>query len=589
MISIIVNSDKAEQLATQIINKGFDAVICRSPKDLKERFNIHEALIFIGSLGICVREIAPFLKNKKKDPAVINIDINGQYVQPVISGHIGGANKLANEVSALIGAIPVITTVSDTSSLWPLDLLPERYNWKMECTGSLTKIIAQFVNTKKTALLLETRDTGTLYLEASTPGHVEIFTESKKLIPENYELIIAVTPFIYDFGINTLYYRPKVLHLGLGCQKGLNFKPFEKQLDAFLISNRLSKLSIKTLATANLKKDEPAFIQLSSSFGIPLSSYSEDILSSYQVPNPSEKVKNVTGSYGVSEAAAMHSSGNQLIVEKTKLKAGNLFFTIAVAFDQNAERNGFVEFVGAGPGDPELVSVRGKKLLQTADYILYAGSLVPIELTEYAKPGCVIESSASMDLAAQLNSMKKYYDRGLFIVRLHTGDPCIYGAIQEQMAIMDKWGWKYNITPGISSFQAAAAALKSQFTIPEEVQTIILTRGEGRTPMPEKEQLHKLAQSQSTMCIYLSASIAAKVQKELLQHYPADTPVAICYKLTWKEEQIYRCILNELENTVKKYQLTMTTLIVVGKAIDNRQGISKLYDKNFGHAFRGAE
>ncbi|MBN2165199.1 MAG: precorrin-4 C(11)-methyltransferase [Marinilabiliaceae bacterium] len=589
MKSIIVHSDKAEKLANQIIKKGFIAEISRSPKDIKERFETNKALIFIGSLGICVREIAPLLNNKKQDPSVINIDANGQFVQAVVSGHIGRANELANELSLLIGATPVITTVSDTSGLWALDLLPEQFNWEIEYSGSPTTLIAQFVNGKKTALLLECRDKGTLHLETSKPEYVDIYYDNQTLNPNNYELIIAVSPFIYDFGINTIYYRPKVLHLGLGCQKGINFNSFEEQLNKFFINNRLSIKSLSALSTITLKKNEYAFLELSNSLNIPLNCYSDEILSAYKVPNPSEKVKTVSGSYGVAEAAAMHSSGNHLYIEKTKLKANNLFFTVAVAFDRYAIRTGFVEFVGAGPGDPELISVRGKKLLQTADYILYAGSLVPKELTYYAKPGCVVESSATMDLETQLNSMKAYYDRGLFIVRLHTGDPCIYGAIQEQMAIMDKWNWKYNITPGISSFQAAAAALKSQFTIPKEVQTIILTRGEGRTPMPEKEQLNKLAKSQSTMCIYLSASIAGNVQNELLKHYPPETPVAICYKLTWKDERIFRCTLETLENTVTANNLSMTTLIVVGKAIDNRQGISKLYDKGFGHAYRNTK
>ena len=155
-------------------------------------------------------------------------------------------------------------------------------------------------------------------------------------------------------------------------------------------------------------------------------------------------------------------------------------------------------------------------MLENADLILYAGSLVPKELTLCAKKGSTIRSSADMNLEEQFALIKKFYDKGKFIVRLHTGDPCIYGAIQEQMAFFDRYGMSYHITPGISSFQAAAAALRSQFTIPEKVQTIILTRGEGRTPMPEKEQLHKLAASQSTMCIFLSAGIAGQVQKELL-------------------------------------------------------------------------
>ena len=164
---------------------------------------------------------------------------------------------------------------------------------------------------------------------------------------------------------------------------------------------------------------------------------------------------------------------------------------MAIAIEEGVLRYyGHIEIVGAGPGDPDLISVRGRQMLEKADLILYAGSLVPRELTFCAKPGATVRSSASMDLEEQFALMKKFYDEGKFIVRLHTGDPCIYGAIQEQMNYFDQHRMSYHITPGISSFQAAAAALKSQFTIPEKVQSIILTRGEGRTPMPEREQLH---------------------------------------------------------------------------------------------------
>ncbi len=224
--------------------------------------------------------------------------------------------------------------------------------------------------------------------------------------------------------------------------------------------------------------------------------------------------------------------------------------------------------------------------MEAADLILYAGSLVPIELTHCAKQGCVVRSSASMNLEEQFEIMKEFYDRGLLVVRLHTGDPCIYGAIQEQMAFFDEYNMSYHITPGISSFQAAAAALRSQFTIPERVQTIILTRGEGRTPMPDKEKLHLLARSQSTMCIFLSASIVDDIQRDLLEHYPPQTPVAACYKLTWKDEKIYRGELKDLSHIVKSNNLTLTTMIVVGEAIDNRQGLSKLYADSFKHLFR---
>ena len=320
----------------------------------------------------------------------------------------------------------------------------------------------------------------------------------------------------------------------------------------------------------------------------PFKTYPADVLNKLAVPNPSAKVKEVTQSSSVAEAAAIQSAGGGfLLLEKQKGQLGESNdYTFAVAMDKSVQRQGHIEIVGAGPGDPELISIRGRRMLEKADLILYAGSLVPKELTYCAKPGATVRSSADMNLEEQFILMKEFYDRGKFVVRLHTGDPCIYGAIQEQMAFFDQFHMSYHITPGISSFQAAAAALRSQFTIPEKVQTIILTRGEGRTPMPEKEQLHKLAASQSTMCIYLSAGIADKVQEELLEHYAPTTPVAACYKLTWKDERIYRGELKDLAKIVKENHLTLTTLLVVGDAIDNREGLSRLYADEFKHLFR---
>ena len=304
-----------------------------------------------------------------------------------------------------------------------------------------------------------------------------------------------------------------------------------------------------------------------------------------EVPNPSDTVKKHVGTPSVCEAAAILGSNHgKLIVPKIKGKN----FTVALAIDHQhlREQEGFIEIVGAGPGDPDLVSVRGRKMLERADLILYAGSLVPRELTSCAKAGAVVRSSAGMNLEEQCALMKEFYDQGKFIVRLHTGDPCIFGAIQEQMAFFDQHNMHYHITPGISSFLAAAAELRSQFTIPERTQTIILTRGEGRTPMPEKEQLHLLARSQSTMCIFLSAAIVDDVQRELLQEYPEDTPVAACYHLTWPDQRIYRGVLKDLAKIVHDNHLTLTTMLVVGEAIDNRKGFSELYNKHFTHLFR---
>ena len=195
-----------------------------------------------------------------------------------------------------------------------------------------------------------------------------------------------------------------------------------------------------------------------------------------------------------------------------------------------------------------------------------------------------------MTLHEQQNLMKTYYDRGCLVVRLHTGDPCIYGAISEQMAFFDSHGMSYHITPGISSFLAAAAELRSQFTIPEQCQTIILTRGSGRTAVPDRERLHLLAAHQSTMCIFLSATLAREVQTELLAGgYPPETPVAVCHKLTWPQQRILRGQLKDLARIVEENDLSLTTMIVVGEAIDNRQGESRLYDKNFAHLFRPSQ
>ena len=379
--------------------------------------------------------------------------------------------------------------------------------------------------------------------------------------------------------------------MGVGCRKQCNPTGIWAYIGDELKRHGLSPLAVKVVTTIELKKDEPMVADLVRNLSAKMQIYRPEELKDIEVPNPSGKVFEVTGAYSVSEATALKSAGNtKLLLEKQKgqVTPGN-DFTFAVALDREAERSGFIEIVGAGPGDPELVSVRGKRLLEKADLILYAGSLVPIELTYYAKPGATVRSSASMTLEEQFALMKEFYDRGLFIVRLHTGDPCIYGAIQEQMAFFDRYGMRYRITPGISSFLAAAAALRSQFTIPEKVQSIILTRGEGRTPMPEKEKLHLLARSQSTMCIFLSASIAEEVQRELLECYPPETPVAACYHLTWKDEKIFRGELRNLAAIMKENNLTLTTMIVVGEAIGNREGLSKLYSNHFTHLFRGTK
>ena len=560
---------------------------------LKEHWQEFEAVIFIGALGICVRSISSALKNKYEDPAVVCVDSTGKFVIPVVSGHIGGANELAQRIATSIGSQPIVTTQSDNEGLWALDTLGRTFGWQVEASpAQMNKAVFAFVQRRPTALLLEIRDAGTVSLMRTKPEHVTVFYQRESMDLSRFELLIAVTPRqLPDTpeGLPVLAFRPPVLHLGFGCRKQCDPAGIPETIEEKIRTFGLSEKAIASVGTIELKKDEPLLQALLARWPwADAAIYPAETLAAIDVPNPSEKALAATGSAGVAEAAALAGAhGGPLLIEKQKgrlTEGGD--FTFAVAQNAASCCSGHIEIVGAGPGDPELVSVRGKHFLEQADLILYAGSLVPVELTHYAKPGCVVRSSASMDLEEQFALMKEFYDRGLLVVRLHTGDPCIYGAIQEQMAFFDRYGMHYHITPGISAFQAAAAALRSQFTIPEKVQTIILTRGEGRTPMPEREQLHKLAQSQSTMCIYLSAAIVEEVQVELLQAYPPETPVAACYKLTWKEERIYRGQLKDLAKIVRENNLTLTTLLVVGDAIGNREGLSRLYAHEFKHLFR---
>lgn len=561
---------------------------------LSEEFAKTEVFIFIGAMGICVRLIAPHVQDKYNDPAVICIDSTGHYVIPVLSGHIGKANLIARQVAQTLGTEAIITTQSDRTGLWNLDTMGDKYGWAAvphypgtDGKTAMNRLIALFVAKEPTLLCIEARVPGTDELASTAPAHVTVcYKIPQNLAPNTYKLCIHITPFLQETNeVPTLCFVPKTWHIGIGLAHQAS--PAEDVLKALydiLVNARLNPLAIAGIATIDVKQNEPVIHALREC-PYPIHFFTAKELKTVEVPTPSPVVKKHVGTPSVCEAAALLASGGGELV-LCKQKESN--YTLAVGVEQGVlhPESGQVEIVGAGPGATDLISVRGRSMLERADLILYAGSLIPSELTFYAKPGAVVRSSASMTLEEQFQLIKEFYDRGKFIVRLHTGDPCIYGAIEEQMNYFDLHHMNYHITPGISSFQAAAAELKSQFTIPERVQTIILTRGEGRTSMPSREKLHLLARSRSTMCIFLSASIAGKIQEELLTEYPADTPVAVCYHLTWPDQRIYRGRLSELAAIIHEHRLTLTTLIVVGDAIGNRDGQSRLYSDEFKHLFR---
>ena len=249
-----------------------------------------------------------------------------------------------------------------------------------------------------------------------------------------------------------------------------------------------------------------------------------------------------------------------------------------------------VYFVGAGSGAKDLITVRGMRLLASADVIVYAGSLVNPELLEYARPECEIHDSARMTLDEVIAVMQHAEASGKTTVRLHTGDPCIFGAIREQMDRLDALGISYEICPGVSSFCGAAAALRAEYTLPEVSQTVILTRMAGRTPVPEAEQIRALAAHRATMVIFLSAGMLRELSAQLIEGgYPADTPAAIVYKATWPDETVCRCTVGTLAETAAAHGIRKTALITVGRFLGDSRALSKLYDPAFETEFRRAK
>lgn len=248
-----------------------------------------------------------------------------------------------------------------------------------------------------------------------------------------------------------------------------------------------------------------------------------------------------------------------------------------------------VYIVGAGPGDPELITIKGKRLLGEADVVIYAGSLVHPALLSHAKQGARIYNSASMTLPEVINVMAQSVEKGERVVRLHTGDPAIYGAIQEQMDELARRGISYEVVPGVSSFLATAAALRQEYTLPDVSQTVIVTRNEGCTPVPSREKLSSLASHQATMCIFLSVHMIEDVVKELVEGgYPADTPIAVVQRASWPEQKIVRATLETIAAALAEEKIDRTAMIVVGKCLDASYALSRLYAPEFAHGYREA-
>lgn len=248
-----------------------------------------------------------------------------------------------------------------------------------------------------------------------------------------------------------------------------------------------------------------------------------------------------------------------------------------------------VIFVGAGPGNPDLLTVKASQLLEHCQICVYAGSLVSPEVVSLVPEACELYDSAGMTLEEIEAVFVAGQQQGVDVIRLHTGDPSIYGAIREQMNVLDRLGIEYEVIPGISSFQAAAAAMKTELTVPEISQTVILSRTSGRTPMPAMQALEHLARTESTLCLFLSVHKLAQVAEELSQYYGTDCPVGVIFHASWPDELLIRGTLADIAPKVEAAKVTKTAMIIVGQALSRDLPASKLYHRHFSHGYRDAE
>jgi precorrin-4 C11-methyltransferase len=557
-------------------------------------------IVFFLATGAVTRLIAPCLGPKETDPGVVAVDEAGRFVIPLLSGHKGGANAFARTVAGCLGATPVITTASDVIGGLSLDLLEDTFGWTAWPRERLKPVARALVDGEPLAVVQEVGSAGSWLDEMGPPANITVVRNAAALADRSFAYVLWISDRLVEerCGIGeerVLWYRPKSLVLGVGCERGISAAALEDGLERFLGAHGFPQDSIGILASLELKADEQGILDLARHHNWQMRFYSAEELAAVSgLPNPSDVVARCVSTPGVAEPAALLAAGtDDLLVQKqvvsSTLAPQRMTFALArlASFEQASPRApGKVVFVGAGPGAPDLLTLKGQRALAQADVVVYAGSLVAEDILRHASPTAALHNSAPLTLEEVMDRLTTAARAGKRVVRLHSGDTSLYSAIQEQMTLLDEAGIRYEVIPGVSSFQAAAAALKAELTLPEVVQTVILTRAEGQTPMPEREALADLARHQATLCVFLSARLADQVQEELLTAYPPDTPAAILYRVSWPDETIVLTELRQLAEEVRRHQLTRTTLILVGKAVGGRQNRSRLYDQNHGHLFR---
>ena len=578
--------------------QSFDGPLSERVPELFARF---DHLVFFLAAGAATRLIASCLGSKTTDPGVIVVDEAGEFIVPILSGHEGGANSLARRIAGALGATPVVTTGSEAGGGFSLPSLEDRFGWVPEPAARLKPVARALLDHALIAVVQEIGGGRTWLDGRPLPEHISFAASIGELPRVNYENVIWITDrLVNDLGgfdeDRILWHRPKSLVLGVGCERGISADALEEGILRVVREHGYSPTSIGTLASLDLKADEEGLLEVANRQGWDMAFFPAEELAGVQgLANPSAVVQECVGTPGVAEPAALLAAGSdRLLVEKqvvaSPLSPKRMTIALARRSDYQERASGLcagrVIFIGAGPGDPDLLTVKADHEIRRADVVVYAGALVPEEVARRAPARATLHDSAHLTLEEVATILIDAARAGKRVVRLQSGDLSLYSAIQEQMTVLDEAGIPFDMIPGISAYQAAAAALKTELTLPEVAQTIILTRGEGTTKMPSAESLASLAEHRATLCIFLSAQLGEKVQEQLSAAYPPDTPAAILYRVSWPDEKIIVTTLARLAATIREHRLTRTTLIMVGQAVGGRRNRSKLYDKDHAHLFR---
>ncbi|MFA8449461.1 MAG: cobalamin biosynthesis protein [Bacteroidales bacterium] len=536
-------------------------------------FDEYKEIVLIGDLVDSVCHLSPYLSKADADLLILNIDINGDYVQILKTDKSGKANFRALTLAGITSGEAILSTQAKASKDWELETLADRFDWEMDVFGDIESVTALFRKRVKVALLLETRDSGSAYLERTCPSFADIFYHKEDVCEDDYEMLIAVSPLLHHFAKPTIIFRPKVLTLGMGCHKdfpeGYLVQDIRNRLKEFGVSYK----SVRAISTSENRAQESALLELSGAFHAEYKSFSANLLNRIEIPNPSEVILKHTGYRGVAESASLAAcKSNSLVIEKQNDKSSgcNQYFTWSLAIDQLYLRKGQLEVIGVGPGDIDLLSVHGKYLIERADMILYSQNTIPEELIQISKKGAALRSTDKLDQKQIVELVYSFYKRGLMTVWLLPGDACLFNNIQNQLNSFSDFGLEYRITPGVSVFQSIESKMRSKYLMKTDQEEFLLYRINSLNLESQKTSIMEGANEFLNICIHADRNVVPDLHSFLQDIYGESAHVVISTQSIEFGVELHCC---ELKDMAKVYHKNIT-----GEAVILRIGMNLTKD-----------